>query len=80
MWKSDSNHQVAALWFRKEVTGKACKELKSLVLAKPGFEFKSQSLNLDRDSFETEVKRSHFMGMAAKFEIGCVQREMWEEQ
>ena len=24
--KSDSNHQMAALWFRKEATGRACKE------------------------------------------------------
>lgn len=24
--KSDNNHQMAALWFRKEVTGRACKE------------------------------------------------------
>lgn len=59
--KSDSNHQMAALWFRKELTGRACKES-----GKAWF-WQSWDSSLDRDdSFEIEVKISYLHGNSSQ--------------
>ena len=47
---------MAALWFRKELTGRACKELWRASL------WQSWDASLGRDSFEIEVKVSYLHG------------------